>query len=76
MLTKSFIESLEYQDFKKILKDELQYKAIKIKTEGKTNEMIAREITAYETASKVVDKAIRRMESQVKIEHKQKQNWV
>jgi hypothetical protein len=76
MITKGFIESLEYQEFKQIMKDELQYKPVKIKTEGKTNEMIARELNAYEIASKALDKAIRRFEGQVRAEHKQKQNWV
>lgn len=60
----SFLQTPEYQEFKAILKDELQNTPLKLKTEGKTNEMIAREVNAYEIASKAVDKALKRFERQ------------
>jgi len=62
MISQSFIEGQEYQAFKQILFDELKYKPLKIKTDGKTNEMIAREVTAYEIGAKLVEKAIKRFE--------------
>lgn len=60
----SFLQTPEYQEFKQLLKDELQNKPLNLKTDGKTNEMIAREVTAYEIASKAVDRALKRFERQ------------
>lgn len=58
----SFLQSPEYQEFKAILKDELQNTPLKLKTEGKTNETIAREVTAHEIAAKLVEKSLKRFE--------------
>jgi len=65
MINKSFIEGQEYQAFKTILKDATQNKPFRLKTEGKTNAMIAREVTAYEMAAKMVEKAIKKFEKSV-----------
>lgn len=75
MITKGFIESTEYQEFKSILTDVLQNKPINLKTEGKTNEMIAREVTAYEIAAKMVERAIKRFERQVGTPIKKEESW-
>jgi len=76
MITQSFIDSKEYQEFKSILADTLQNKPIKLKTDGKTNEMIAREVTAYEIAAKSVERAIRRFESKVTKPLKKEQKFI
>jgi len=70
-MSKSFIQSQEYQELKSILEEELVNSPIKLKTEGKTNEMIAREITAHELAAKMIKKVISSVERQSnKIEEK------
>jgi hypothetical protein len=76
MITQSFIDSKEYQEFKSILADTLQNKPINLKTEGKTNEMIAREVVAYEIAAKSVERAIRRFESKVVKPLKEEQKFI
>lgn len=65
MITQAFIDSPEYCELKLLLADVLQNKPIHLKTEGKTNEQIAREVTAYEIAAKMVERVIRRFERQV-----------
>ena len=75
MLTKSFLDSPEYQEFKLILADTIQNKPVNLKTEGKTNEMIAREVTAWEIAAKLVDKAIKKFERQVQNPVQEPKSW-
>jgi hypothetical protein len=65
MITESFIKGHEYQEFKQILGDTLLHKPIKIKTEGKTNEVIAREVASREMAVKLIQSAIRSFEKGV-----------
>lgn len=76
MITKAFLESREYQEFKTLLTDTIQNKPINLKTEGKTNEMIAREVTAYEIASHLIEKAIRKFERQIETAIKEKQKFI
>ena len=76
MISQAFINGSEYQEFKLILKDLVENKPINLKTEGKTNEMIAREVTAYEIAAKTLDKAFRKFESQVKQPIRQEQKYI
>jgi len=65
MITKSFIDGQEYQTFKEILKDTTQNKPMRLKTDGKTNEVIAREVTAFELAAKMVERAFKKFEKTV-----------
>lgn len=76
MITKSFIDSPEYQEFKSILEEELINSPIKLKTEGKTNEMIAREITAREIAVKMIKKVFNSFERQTSKILEQKQRFI
>jgi len=75
MITQSFLASQEYQQFKEVLNSELFMRPMNIKTEGKSNETIAREVTAHEFAVKIVEKAIRRFERQAMGETKKEVNW-
>ena len=76
MISQAFISGAEYQEFKTILKDMVENKPINLKTDGKTNEMIAREVTAYEIAAKTLDKAFRKFESQVNRPIKEEQKYI
>lgn len=76
MITKSFLESLEYSEFKLYLEDNLLNKPIDLNTENKTSEQIAREVAAYEIAAKMVIKTIKRFERQVMMQVKEKQKFV
>ncbi len=62
MNIKSFIETKEYQELKNTMLDEFSNKIVKIKTDGKTNEMIATELKAMEIASKKLLLALSRFE--------------
>lgn len=64
MIPRTFLENEHYLTFKQMLIDELMLKPVKIKTDGKTNEILARELNAYEIASKSVEKTIRKFERQ------------
>lgn len=75
MITKSFIESLEYQELKSCLMDEVVLRAVKIDVKGKSNDVVAREFYAYELAGKMVLKAIKKFERQVSTPVKQDQGW-
>lgn len=76
MISKSFIESAEYQEFKQILAEEIQLKPLKIKTDGKSNETIAREITAFEIASKMISRSISKFEKKAVLNQKEKQRFI
>jgi DNA-binding MurR/RpiR family transcriptional regulator len=76
MITKSFLDSPEYQEFKEMLRDELELKPIHLKTEGKSNETIAREVTAHEFATKIVTKAMRKFERQLLGGTRKDESWV
>ncbi len=75
MITQSFLQSGEYAQFKEILKEELTFKPITIKTDGKTNEVVAREVAAYEMAVKIVSKAFKKFERMVEAPTVKTQTW-
>ena len=58
MISKDFITGQEYQQFKEILLNEIQFKPITLKTSGKSNEVIAREVEGYAKACMIIKKAI------------------
>ncbi len=74
MATKAFLESQDYLQFKEILNDSIILKSVDVKTEGKSNEQIAREVTAHEIAVKIIMKAMRRFERQG-LKEMEKQSW-
>lgn len=75
MITQSFLQSSEYGQFKELLKGELTFKPITIKTDGKTNEVIAREVAAYEMAVKIVSKTFKKFERMVEAPIAKTQTW-
>ncbi len=75
MITQAFLDNPEYKEFKEFLLEERTNKPLKLKTDGKTNEMIAREVTAFEIASKLLDRTIKKFERQVKRNKDKKETW-
>lgn len=62
MISESFIKSTEYLTLKEYLNDEIVNRPLKIKTDDRTNEAIAREVEAFGLAAKMVKKAISNFE--------------
>lgn len=75
MITQSFLDSPEYQGFKEFMEEERKNSPVKISTKGKTNEMIAREVTAHEIACRLLDNTIRKFERQVKAQVMEKKSY-
>ena len=76
MISKAFIESPEYQEFKAILVESFQNKPLRIKTEDCSNEVIARQVEGYAIASKSLTRAIKKFEGQVVQNYKEAQKFI
>ena len=61
----SFIKSSEYQEFKAFIFREIKDRAIEVKTDGKTADVIALECKSSELAAKKINKAIKSFERSV-----------
>jgi len=62
----SFIKSQDYQEFKSFMLAQFVEKPLKIKTEGKSNEVVAREVETSNKAAEKLLKGFKKFENQSK----------
>lgn len=72
---KNIIKTDSWQVVEKMLKEELIEKAINIKTEGKTADVIALEVMAMERASKIVNNFLKKLKRIASMEELKEQSY-
>ena len=75
MIIEQFITTKEWAELKTIMRDEFANTPLKIKTEGLTAEQIAVEVRASQIAYEKLDKFIKKLDRQAKLNIK-KEDWV